>query len=254
MELIDRRIGSTIARDARWIIMPPVTTGTAVFNRIGKEIEPLRLKVKMTLSLITPTREVNYVTNNAVPPPPQPFGDFNSGPEDITAHVYVFFSKLFPDWAQKDDPDWTMLHFLKHSNQANAAYGFDGTHENGKMVMNTEEFRPVHHFAIRLKKGAGYQSYVRMVTSNPGDGPIPRDPEDHLTAFTSASQFADLTFSVPLPKKLTYAAQANGYPEHFNPYLAVAWSSNEYPMERPCIPELTPLAVTATTHLWYKDY
>lgn len=252
VELIDRRIGPTIARDARWIILPPVTTGNSVFTRVGKEIEPLRLKVKMTLSLITPSREVNWVANNAVPPPPEPYGDFNSGPEDITAHVYVFFSKLFPDWAQRNNDDWTMLHFLKHSNQANAAYGFEGVHENGKMVMNTEEFRPVHHFAIRLKKGAGYQSYVRMITTNPPEAGT-RDPEDRLSAFTSASQFADLTFSVPLPKKLSYAAQANAYPEHYCPYLAVSWSSNEYPMERPCLDTVTPLAVTATTHLWYKD-
>lgn len=224
--------------------MPPVGTGSAVYHRVGEEIEPLRLKVQLTLSLVTPTFDVNRLTD------PQ-LGTLDSGPEDITAHVYVFFSRRFPNFEDRTNPAFDLNYFLKRAQESNTAYQYQGTHENGKMVVNNQEFKKVHHFAIRLKKAAGYQSYVRMISSNGGDPQ--REPDQHVQAPALASQVADLTFYIPLPKKLRYQVQASNQPECFTPYMCIGWSSNDYPLESVSSPNLTPLAVTGSCHLWYKD-
>jgi len=240
----DRLCFPNIDNTRRYTLMPNINTGGATYSRIGEEIEPIRFTVKMTLSLVTPTRIIDSFIG------PE-FGNLNSGPEDITAHVYIFFSKQYPDYSDRGDLGWSMNQFLKRSRESDTGYEFDGTHDRGKFIMNPNIFKAVHHFRVRLKKGSGYQSYSRMVTNNNPDPEYA--PEQHAEAFTGASQFADLTFSIPFPKKLRYASQASTQPENYCPYVVVGWTPNEYPLEVPPMNTLLPLAATCTSHFWYKD-
>lgn len=248
--MIDNLTTPRITSLNRWLVFPGVLAGTSQYTRIGQEIEPLKLQVKMTLSLVSPTRIVQSLI-----PGEHPLGTQNSGPEDITAHVYIYFSKLYPDYNDWNVPGWPqhMDRFLVQAKQSPSSYAYVGTHANGKMIMNPDEFKGVHHFAIRLRKGAGYQSYSRMLSAdainNTGD---PQQLEE-LSSTGQGSQYADLTFDIPCPKKLYFANSANSFPEHWCPYMSVGWSSNQYPMESGVDPQRAALACTSTVNFWYKD-
>ena len=217
-------------------LMPVCPQGVGVNQRIGEQIQPLSLKLQLALSLVTPT---NLVT---------PLGTSgNSGPEDITVHVYILRSKDFPSWQQQYSLN--VGTDLLSPYQGQNELPFDGTYWNSKLPVNTVKYNVLHHKQIRLRKSAGYQSYVKYADQNSSN-----DPAGALNCVSqTGNQTAYLSLNIPIPKMLQYSNSAFNMPEDYFPFMCIGWVSNEYPLSAQWTRQLYPLAVTARTYLKFKD-
>lgn len=215
--------------------MPTVAQGVGVNQRVGEQIQPLRLKLQVALSLVTPTNQVATLGNSG-----------NSGPEDITVHVYILRSKEFPSFQQQYSLN--VGADLLMTAQGQDERPFDGNYWNAKLPVNANKYSVLHHKQIRLRKSAGYQSFVKFADVN-----AVNDPAGALNCVSqTGNQMAYLSLNIPIPKVLQYDTQ-NTLPDNYFPFMCIGWTSNEYPLQHNWARQLYPLAVTARTWLTYKD-
>ena len=219
-----------------YMLMPPIQQGVGVNNRIGQDIMPLSFKLQLCMSLVLGSNEVNSLSDSA-----------NSGPEDITVHVFMLRSKVYPDSTQQLSLNVgadLMCTFNGQNEQQ-----FDGNYWSSRLMVNREKYHVLHHKAIRLRKATGYQSYVRQASS---EGLV--EPTDAVaTPATPGAQMAQFTLDIPCPKRLTYSTAFTQQPENYAPFICIGWVANEYPVASPLVRAYYPLAVTARTMFKYKD-
>lgn len=239
--LNDVLFNQAITPGDKYAILPSVTNGTGPAQRIGNQLQPLSLKLQLTFNLTTPTSKVS---STLIRPGS---GDGDSGPEDITVHLYILKSKVFPNFDQASSIDLTNL--LTPSSNSTQFSSFDGTYWPSKFQVNRELFNVISHKAIRLKKAAGYQSYVKYADTTgatlPGGALNTQD--------TPGSQMAQITEYIPLPKMLQYKATTDLQPADWNPFFVIGWTSNEYPITRAWTHQYYPLSVTGRVTFKFKD-
>jgi len=226
--------GITSAADC-YMCMPFVSQGVGVNQRVGAEIQPLSFKLQLCLSLVGGADEVIGATSK------------DHGPEDITVHVFMLRSKLFPDMSQQYSLNVGSDLMCQFNGQLPQA--FDGTYWASRLIPNRTLYHVLHHKKIRLRKGAGYQSYVKEVSEYGND-----NPTNSLYALdTPGAQMAQLTLDIPAPKKLVYEGPFNTFPRDYAPFVCIGWVSNEFPIAKPLNQNYYPLAVTARTFFKFKD-
>jgi len=128
----------SITAGDKYRLVPNIPNGTLNGQRIGNEIQPISLKVKLALTLTAPSR---LVTSS---------GDGDTGPEDITAHVFFLKSKKFPDFTNVGSINLTQLLQVMPNNSLYAP--FTGQYWDKHYVVNSEDFTLIKRLAIRLKE------------------------------------------------------------------------------------------------------
>lgn len=237
----DQKFNQGITSGDKYGLMPAIAQGTSVQSRVGNQIQPLSLKVKLCMSLVIPTREVaSYGGGDA-------YASKNSAPEDITVHVYFLKCKKYPDYNDGALIDVTKL--LTPMPNNNYQVAFDGSYWNSKFRVNSEQFTTIKHLKIRLKKAAGYESYVGNVTRTNDF-----EPSNQLQDTSEPGRhYYETTVDIPCPKMLEYKENTAQQPVNFNPFMVAGWVCNDYPFTTNPPYDMYPLAITAKTFFRYKD-
>lgn len=222
----------------KYRLMPGITIGTFNGNRVGNQIQPLSFKVQLCLSLSLPsaTASGGYISSTT-----------DSGPEDLTAHVYFLKSKKFPDYDNMGSISLTSM--LTPMANYGVYSGFTGDWWTAKSIVNSNDFTLIKHLQVRLTKGAGYQSYMAQINET-GDG----NPQQALFATdVSGRPWAYHTVNIPVPKMLQYKDTTSSQPVDYNPFMVIGWVRNSYPFAVLGANTTFPLAVSARTLFRYKD-
>jgi len=231
----DTVFNHSITSGDKYRLLPNIPAGTLNGQRIGLEIQPISLKVRLALTLTAPTR---LVTTS---------GDGDTGPEDITAHCFFLKSKKFPDFANVGSINLTQLLQVMPNNGNFSA--FTGAYWEQHCVVNSEDFTLIKWLRIRLKRAAGYQSYVAQIEYSG----VYDVQQAIFTDNVPGAQTADVTVDIPLPKNLQYRQTGDLQPQDFNPFMVVGWTKNAYPLTTAGSSNTYPLAISARTYFRYRD-
>jgi hypothetical protein len=151
---------------------------------------------------------------------------------DLTVHLFMLRSKQIKDWDFRDSiPVSTAL----LDNGQGAGTAFDGTTALAQYPPYKKLFSVLHHRSFRMVKGTGIMNGT----------PVP--PAIGLTS--PAQSYHRLNLSVKVPK-LTYAKAAATTPDNDCPVWVCGFVRNDSGTFNNFI---TPLLVTARSHMWFKD-
>ena len=226
-----------------YTILPNVSQAVAEGGRIGQDIQPLSLVVKLGLSLVQPSKQV---ASAGIPLPG--YGTDTAGPEDITVHIFFLKSKLFPDFLQVGNVNVANDLMCEYNGQAEQK--FDGSYWSSRLMVNTNKYNVIKHLKIRMRKSGGYYSYVRTV-NDLGN----YDPESfpYNIGNTGANQVLSVNVRIPTPKTLTYKGNFDVQPIDYCPFMCAGWTVNDFPLAQPIATNFYPLAITGRVMLKYKD-
>jgi len=231
----DTLFNCSITSGDKYRLLPNVPVGTNNGQRIGLEIQPISLKVRLALTLTAPSIDIDSR------------GDGDTGPEDITAHIFFLKSKKFPDFANVGAISLSQLLQVMPNNGTFSA--FSGAYWEQHCVVNSEDFTLIKRIQVRLKRAAGYQSYVAQVVQSGNYQPNQAIFTDNVPG----GQTADIAVDIPLPKELQYRTTTDVQPQDFNPFMVVGWTKNAYPLSSAPPSTLFPLAISGRTYFRYRD-
>lgn len=170
-------------------LIPPVYQGLSnagsSATRIGDEITPTKLTVKMTFGC-------PYQQQSA----------------DLNVHVFFLTCKSVKFAGNYSAVPITQL--LNKGDGTNV--GFTGDIYNAQLPVNNKEFTLLSHKVIRLTKPGGYNNTSQAPSSNVSEMVYPKD------------SFKTLTKSFKLPK-LKYADDNDYYPSNSFPFVVVGYTT-----------------------------
>lgn len=196
-----------------YALIPPVTTGDDDYQRIGNQLQPVSLKVKIQCALGALASSSVYV-------------DF-----------WFLHSKNIKD--AKHTAQVAIQKLLNDGNGQNVPY--DGTSYTAMLPLNKTEFTLITHKRILLKKPYGDPQGLYS-----GAG-APPNSVDSLAANTKT-----LSVNINLPKNLTYEQKTDYVPSNTFPFMAVGFTATDQFGGTALTPTL-PIYVQAQSQLYYKD-
>ena len=196
-----------------YMLIPPVTIGDDDYQRIGNQIQPTSLNVKIQCALGALASSSVYV-------------DF-----------WFLHSKNIKDGRQTAQLPIQKL--LNDGNGQNVPY--DGTSYTAMLPLNKTEFTLIKHIRILLKKPYGDPQGLYS-----GAGAPPN------SVYSLAANTQTLSVKIPLPKKLMYEQRTDYVPTNVFPFMAVGFTAADQFGGTALTPTL-PIYVQAQSHLYYKD-
>lgn len=166
-------------------LIPPVTIGDDDYQRIGNQIQPTSLNVKIQCSLGALASSEVYV-------------DF-----------WFLHSKNIKDGRQTANIPIQKL--LNDGQGQNVAY--DGTSYTGMLPINKTEFTLIKHVRILLKKPYGDAQGLYSGAGASG------------SVQSLAANTKNFSVKIPLPKKLTYEQRTDYVPTNTFPFMAVGFTA-----------------------------
>lgn len=194
-------------------LIPPVTIGDDDYQRIGNQIQPTSLTVKVNAALGALASSSVYV-------------DF-----------WFLTSKNIKDARQTANLPIQKL--LNDGNGQNVPY--DGTSYTAMLPINKSEFNVISHRRILLKKPYGDPQGLYS-----GAGAPPN------SVYSLAANSTTFSVKFNLPKKLTYEQRTDYVPTNVFPFMAVGFFAADQFGGTALTPTL-PVYVQAQSHLYYKD-
>ena len=194
-------------------LIPPVTIGDDDYQRIGNQIQPTSLTVKIQAALGALASSSVYV-------------DF-----------WFLHSKNIKDGRQTAQLPIQKL--LNDGQGQNVPY--DGTSYTGMLPLNKTEFTLIKHIRILLKKPYGDPQGLYS-----GAGAPP------ASIYSLAANTKTLSVRIPLPDKLTYEQRTDYVPTNTFPFMAIGFTAADQFGGTALTPTL-PIYVQAQSHLYYKD-
>jgi len=195
-------------------LLPPVIQNKGSSTRIGDEITPTKLRVKMTFGF-----------------------PYDQPTSDVMVHVYFLTCK-----SVKTAANYTAIpiaSLLDYGDGTNA--GFDGTLYNSQLPVNTDAFTVLSHKQFRLSKVDGLNNTYIQAGSNK-TGIVSQNPACYKT----------LTKDFKLPT-LKYANDADLYPQNSFPFVAVGWTYADTYNTTPSSSNVNVM-VQGQSQLWFKDF
>lgn len=194
-------------------LIPPVTVGDDDFQRVGNQIQPTSLTVKIQCAL-------GALASSSV------FVDFwflhSKNIKDAKHTAQVAIQKLLNDGGGQNVP-------------------YDGTSYTSMLPLNKTEFTMITHKRILLKKPYGDPQGLYS-----GAGAPPN------SVYTVAPNTKSFSVTIKLPKKLTYEQKTDYVPSNTFPFMAVGFFASDQFGGTALTPTL-PIYVQAQSHLYYKD-
>jgi len=194
-------------------LIPPVTIGDDDYQRIGNQIQPTKLYVKVQCALGALASSSVYV-------------DF-----------WFLHSKNIKDARQTAQIPIQKL--LNDGNGQNVPY--DGTSYTAMLPLNKSEFTIIKHKRILLKKPYGDPQGLYS-----GAGAPP------ASVYSLAANTKTFTITIPLPTKLLYEQRTDYVPTNTFPFMAVGFTAADQFGGSALTPTL-PIYVQAQSQLYYKD-
>jgi len=194
-------------------LIPALSVGDDDYQRVGNQIQPTSLTVKIQAAL----------------------SNFAS----CAVYVDFFFltSKNIKD--AKQTAQVPIQKLLNDGNGQNVPY--DGTSYTAMLPLNKTEFTMVKHKRILLKKPYGD---IQGLYSGSG---VPPTSVSSLAANTTS-----FSVTIKLPKKLTYEQRGDYVPTNAFPFMAVGFTAADQSGDVALTPA-APVFVQAQSHLYYKD-
>lgn len=196
-----------------YALIPPVLVGDDDYQRIGNQIQPTSLTVKIQCALGALASSSVYV-------------DF-----------WFLHSKNIKD--AKQTAQVAIQKLLNDGNGQNVPY--DGTSYTGMLPINKTEFTLIKHVRILLKKPYGDPQGLYS-----GAGAPPN------SVYSLAANTKNLSVKIPLPKKLTYEQRTDYVPSNTFPFMAIGFTATDQFGGSALTPTL-PIYVQAQSQLYYKD-
>lgn len=194
-------------------LIPAVTVGDDDYQRVGNQIQPTKLTVKVNAALGAIASSSVYV-------------DFwfltSKNIKDARQTAQVPIQKLLNDGGGQNVP-------------------YDGTSFTAMLPLNKTEFTVLSHKRILLKKPYGDPQGLYS-----GAG-VPPNSVSSLAANTKS-----FSVDIKLPKKLTYEQRTDYVPTNIFPFMAVGFYAADQFGGSALTPTL-PVYVQAQSHLYYKD-
>lgn len=194
-------------------LIPPVTIGDDDYQRVGNQIQPTNLTVKIQAALGALASSSVYV-------------DF-----------WFLTSKNIKD--AKQTAQLPIQKLLNDGNGQNVPY--DGTSYTAMLPINKTEFSVIAHKRVLLKKPYGDPQGLYS-----GAGAPPN------SVYTIAQNVTSFSVKIKLPKKLTYEQRTDYVPTNVFPFMAVGFTAADQFGGTALTPTL-PIYVQAQSHLYYKD-
>lgn len=196
-----------------YALIPPVTVGDDDFERVGNQIQPTSLTVKIQCAL-------GALASSSV------WVDFwflhSKNIKDAKHTAQVAIQKLMNDGAGQNVP-------------------YDGTSYTAMLPLNKSEFTMITHKRILLKKPYGDPQGLYS-----GAGAPPN------SVYTVAPNTKSFSVTIKLPQKLTYEQRTDYVPSNTFPFMAVGFYAADQFGGTALTPTL-PIYVQAQSHLYYKD-
>lgn len=199
-------------------LIPPVIQNKGSSTRIGDEITPTKLRVKMAFGF-----------------------PYDQPTSDVIVHVYFLTCKSVKSAANYTAVPITTL--LDRGDGTNTT--FDGSLYNSQLPINTDAFSVLSHKSFRLEKISGLNNSYIQGGSNRTD----------IVSQNTAS-YKTLTKDFKLPK-LKYANDNDVYPMNSFPFVAVGWTyADTYNSTTTNLPASSNvnLLVQGQSQLWFKDF
>lgn len=194
-------------------LIPAVTIGDDDYQRIGNQIQPTSLNVKIQCAL-------GALASSSV------FVDFwflhSKNIKDARQTAQVPIQKLLNDGQGQNVP-------------------YDGTSYTAMLPINKTEFTLIKHVRILLKKPYGDPQGLYS-----GAGAPPN------SVYSLAANTKEFSVKIPLPKKLTYEQRTDYVPTNTFPFMAVGFTAADQFGGTALTPTL-PIYVQAQSQMYYKD-
>lgn len=170
--------------------MPRTTQGLDAHHRIGNQISPKSLLIKLDISTKT------YNDNAA---------------RDRQVHVFLLTAKSVKALDNYTAIPITQL--LDKGDGTNVA--FDGTQFTAQYPVNKQEFTILKHKSMRMVQGYGIANSLTAVNVGTTDGVI-----------SPSHQYAHITMKVKIPKVFKYDRATQRFPTNYAPFLVIGFTHN----------------------------
>jgi len=200
-------------------LLPPVIqSGGGSSVRIGDEITPTKLRVKMTFGF-----------------------PYDQPTSDVIVHTYFLTCKAVKQAGNYSAVPITQL--LDKGDGTNTS--FDGSLYASQLPVNKDSFSVLAHKQFRLQKVSGLNNSYIQAGSNKAE----------ITSENFAS-YKTITKDFNLPK-LKYQNDTDVYPQNSFPFVVVGWTyadtTNSTTGNLPSISNVN-LMVQGQSQLWFKDF
>lgn len=193
--------------------MPHISQGTDDHNRIGNQINPKRLRIKLDIAC-------KYFPDTSA--------------RDRTVHVFVLTAK-----SVKSLDNYTSIPITQLLDRGNGTKTtFDGTQFHAQFPVNTSEFTVLKHKAMRMVQGFGLANSVPGVDAGSTDGVI-----------SPAHSYARIALNVKTPAKFKYDRASQTFPTNYAPFLVIGFTHNNSNGVAPS----DFVQVLGQTQLYYTD-
>lgn len=200
-------------------LLPPVIQSAAGSStRIGDEITPTKLRVKMTFGF-----------------------PYNQPTSDLVVHTYFLTCK-----SVKQAGNFSAVPILQLLDKGDGTNtSFDGSLYNSQLPVNKDSFSVLAHKQFRLTKSSGINNSYIQAGSNLAEQVCP-----------NPTQYKTITKDFDLPK-LKYQNDTDVYPQNSFPFVVVGWTyADTYNSTTGNLPSSSNvnLLVQGQSQLWFKDF
>lgn len=195
-------------------LIPAVTIGDDDYQRIGNQIQPTKLVVKIQCAVGAIASSQIYVDF---------FFLHSKNIKDAKHTAQVAIQKLLNDGGGQNVP-------------------YDGTSYTAMMPINKTEFSSIKHVRYLFKKPYGDpQGLYSGAGAPPG-----------ASVSSVAQSVKTFSVTIPLPKKLTYEQRTDYVPSNTFPFMVVGFHAADQ-FGGSALTSTLPVYVQAQSHLYYKD-
>ena len=195
-------------------LIPAITIGDDDYQRIGNQIQPTKLIVKVQCAVGAIASSQLYVDF---------FFLHSKNIKDAKQTAQVAIQKLLNDGQGQNVP-------------------YDGTSYTSMLPLNKTEFTSIKHVRYLFKKPYGDPQGLYSGAGVPPGGSVS----------SLASNTKTFEVTIPLPKKLTYEQRTDYVPSNTFPFMVVGFHAADQFGGSALTPTL-PVYVQAQSHLYYKD-
>jgi len=170
--------------------IPRITQGLDDNNRIGNQICPRSVTVKLDICTAT-------------------FGDNAS--RDRTVHVFLLTAK-----SVKSLDNYTAIPITQLLNKGDGTNGpFDGTQFTAQYPVNRSEFTVLKHKTMRMVKAFGITNGIAGI-----------DVANTDNVITPSHQYAQISLKVKCPKTFKYDRASQRLPTNYAPFIVIGFTHN----------------------------
>jgi len=194
--------------------LPRLSEGTGSHERVGDEVTPKSVKVKLDLYV------KSYDDNSAI---------------DRTVHVFLMTAK-----SVKSLDNYSAIPITTMLNKGDGSIvAFTGKQYDAQYPVNTKEFTVLKHKTMRVVIGFGKPYGTTSATAGSTDGVI-----------TPTGSYKRISMNVKVPQKLKYARDSAKYPTNSAPFVVIGWTRND---SKDTVDSGTFLNVIGQVQMYYND-